>query len=455
MANNWRKASLGVAIGQLLCLQLFRIPYQDFHHLNDGENWPCTKMESSQSSTDILFPLIATVAAASVASLAIFQTDRVSQWTLTPTRLLAKRRQEYDYRWKTAVEKAHLQLDYYLAGGSDKFNTDPEINLKKCTYLDNPEEEDSLVKRIVDETSQTRFTILKIDRDPSDPHGEFYVFLMGEEEGYETAFFQAQLISFCSKLRLAFEKQSTSTVFCFVADASSGKASHLLETLMKEAKMGVTVISEPLWMTTVARLGGAKIYSTKELETILFSLCRLEAWKIREQVEVSHTVVMTLPGQSTVAALLPLVQSVFPKDRHVFAYDSCMTSVARGMEASSSLHRGTLQTELKTICSRLSQNPIRYTVPLPTTLPLTKSIGGLTEALAHVPIAQAGVLESWMSSVDAYLRLKDEEELNGYAPYVLKLSHLTNPVDSADSLSILSSLLRFITGKFLQCIQSM
>jgi len=413
-------------------------------------------MQSSSTTTDLLFPLIATAAAASVASLAIFQTDRVSQWTLSPERLMAKRRQEYEYRWKTAIERTHLQLDHCLAGGSDKINADPEINLKKCTYLSSQEEEDSLVKRIVAKKTLARFTILKIDRDPSDPIGDFYVFLMGQEKGYESEFFQAPLISFCSNLKVAFENQLTSTVFCFVADASSDRASGLLEGLMKEAKTGVAVISEPLWMTNLARLAEGKVYTTSKLETVLFSLCRLEAWAVREQVEVSHTVLITLPGQSTVATLLPLVQSVFPEDRHLFAYDGCVASVARGVNDVSTFRRGTVHTELKTICSQLCQNPTRHTVPLPSTSPLTKSIGGLAEALAEVPISQAGVVESWMSSVDAFLRLKDEEKVNGYVPYVLKLSQLTNPVGSfapsTDSFWILSSLLQFITGHFLYAL---
>jgi hypothetical protein len=404
------------------------------------------------ATTDLLFPVVAAAAAASVASLVVLQTDRVSRWTLSPSRLMAKRRQEYDYRWKTAVEKAHLQMDYCLAGGSEIFHADPEMNLKHTTYLSNEDEQDSLVQRIIAKDTRIHFTVLKIDRDPSDPTGDFYVFVMGQEEGCEHAeFFQAPLIAFCTKLQRAFENQLTTTVFCFVADASSGKASGLLEDLVREAKTGVAVISEPLWMVNLARLSEAQVYTKSKLETVMFGLCRLDAWSLREQVKSSHTVLVTFPGQGTVATLLPLAQSVFPEDRHIMAYDGCVASVARGVRQAAGFRRGTLHTDLHDICSRLAQNPTRHTTPLPTRSPLTKSILTLEDALAKVPIVQAGIVESWMSSVDAFIKLKEDEKTTGYVPYVLKLTLLTNPVGDFESLSDsywnLSSIFQFITGK--------
>lgn len=402
------------------------------------------------STTDVLIPLVAAGAAASVASLAILQTDRVSQWILSPARLMAKRRQEYNYHWKTAVEKAHLQLDYCLAGGSDKFNADPEINMKNSTYLGSAQEQDSLVERITAKKSKSQCTVLKVDRDPSDPTGEFYLFLMYQDEGCKSEFFQLPLMSFCDKLKTAFENQLTTTAFCFVADASSGKATELLEKLVLEAKTGVAVISEPLWMLNLARLAEAKVYSKSKLETMLFALCRLDAWALRGRVTRSHTVMITLPGQGTVATLLPLVQSVFPEDRHVFAYDGCVASVMSGVDQSANYGRGRIQTELEAIRYHLAQNPVRHTTPLPSSSPLTKSILKLEDALAQIPVSKARVVESWMSSCDAFFKLKDDEKANGYLPYVLKLSFLTNPAgdfeSGTDSFWSLSSLLQFITG---------
>lgn len=412
------------------------------------------------STTDILFPLVATGAALSVASLALLQTDRVSRWTLSPPRLMAKRRQEYSYHWKVAIEKAHMQLDFCLAGGTDAFNADPEINLKNTTYLGSDEEQDSLVQRIVskkkkDDDSSSKFSVLKLDRDPSDPMGDFFLFLMRQQDdecdNNEPEFFQLPLVSFCQKLRQAFENQLTTTTLCFVADASSGKASGLLEELVKEAKTGVAVLSEPLWMANLARIAEARIFSNSKLETMIFALCRLDAWAIRDQAKSSHTVMITLPGQSTVATLLPLVQAVFPEDRHVFAYNGCAASVDLGMRESSKFGRGTvLRTELGSVISKVAENPIRNTTPLPSNSPLTKSVLNLEKALANLPIAQARGVESWMSSVDAFFKLKDDEQKNGYLPYVLKLSFLTNPVGdfapATDSFWSLSSLLQFVTG---------
>jgi hypothetical protein len=403
------------------------------------------------STTDVLFPLVATGAAISVASLALLQTDRVSRWTLSPSRLMAKRRQEYSYHWKTAVEKAHLQLDYCLAGGGETFNADPEVNLKNTTYLGSEEEQDSLIQRIVaKKENESKFSVLKLDRDPSDPMGDFYLFLMRRQDKCEPEFFQLPLAPFCLKLRQAFEDQLTTNTLCFVADASSGKASTLLEELVKEAKTGVALISEPLWMSNLARLAEARIFSNSKLQTMIFALCRLDAWALRDQAKSSHTVMISLPGQSTVATLLPLVQAAFPEDRHVFAYNGCAASVNLGMRESSRFRRGTLQTELQSIVSRMAQHPIRYTIPLPSNSPLSKSVSNLEKALAQLPITQAQAVESWMSSVDAFFRLKDDEQKNGYLPYVFKLSLLTKPgsdfAPSTDSFWSLSSLLQYVTG---------
>jgi len=407
----------------------------------------------TSSATESLFPLVAAGAAVSVASLALLQTDRVSRWMLEPRRLLAKRRHEYSYQWQTAMERTHLQLDYCLAGGSEKVHSDPEVNLKNTNYLGSDEEQDSLVQRIVSKNKEkdSTFSVLKIDRDPSDPTGDFYLFLMREQEGCEPEYFQLPLVAFCQKLSAAFENQLTTTTLCFVADASSGKASELLEDLMQQAKTGVAVLSEPLWMVNLARLAEARMFADRKLQTMVFALCRLDAWALRGQAKISHTVMITLPGQSTVPTLLPLVQAAFPEDRHVFAYDGCVASVDRSIRQHSNFRRGAGYSDLKSVISKLAQNPVRHSTPLPSKSPLTKSLVTLEKAMANVPVSQARVVESWMSSVDAFFRLKDDEPKNGYLPYVFKLSFLTNPTSknfapSTESYWSLSSLLQFVTG---------
>lgn len=407
-------------------------------------------MESS-TTTDVLLPLVTVGAAVSVAALTLLQTDQVSRWTHSPARLMAKRRQEYSYHWKVAIERAHLQLDYYLAGGKDRFNGDPEINLKNTTFLGNDAEQETLIDRILSKRDTlSKYSVLKLDRDPSDPTQDFYLFLTRQQDDCEAELFQVPLVSFCMKLCDAFENQLTTTTLCFVADASAGKASDLLEELMKEAKIGVAVLSEPLWMVNLARIAEARIYPTSKLERITFALCRLDAWALRDQAKTSHTIMVTLPGQATVATLLPLVQKAFPQDRHVFAYDGCVASVARGIQQSGAFRRGTIQTDPRNIISKLSQNPVRHIIPLPSKTPLTKTLLGLENAMSQLPVSHAQGVECWMSSVDAFFKLKSDETNNGYIPYVFKLSFLTKPVGNfapgSDSFWSLSSLLQFVTG---------
>eukprot|EP00536_Pseudo-nitzschia_multiseries_P004397 jgi/Psemu1/302547/fgenesh1_kg.73_\ len=164
----------------------------------------------------------------------------------------------------------------------------------------------------------------------------------------------------------------------------------------------------------------------------------------------------TLPGQALVATLLPLIQSAFPEDRHVFAYDGCVASVKRGICAESSYKRGTIIPTLRPIIEGMGKDPVRITTPLPSNSPLSHdaSLGGsggaMERALSQVPLQQARVVEAWLSSVDAYFKLKNEEATNGYVPYCFKLGFLSHPVgdfeDGTDSYWSLNSFLQYVTG---------
>jgi len=105
----------------------------------------------------------------------------------------------------------------------------------------------------------------------------------------------------------------------------------------------------------------------------------------------------------------------------------------------------------------MCQDPVRLNNPLPSYTPLSHdaSLGGtggrLEQALVHVPVEQARIVETWMSSVDAYFKLKQEESTNGYLPYCFKLSFLIgDPVGNfeygTDSYWSLNSLLQYVTG---------
>jgi hypothetical protein len=115
--------------------------------------------------------------------------------------------------------------------------------------------------------------------------------------------------------------------------------------------------------------------------------------------------------------------------------------------------RGQIQSSEHEIIYNMCHDPVRITTPFPSVSPLVKdaTLKGLTGALTKVPIAQARIVEAWMSSIDAYFKLKQTEKTTGYLPYVFKLGFLTpSPVGNfetgSDSYWSLRSLLQFITG---------
>jgi hypothetical protein len=61
-------------------------------------------------TADFLFQLVVASAASIVSAIALLQTDFILRQLLDPACVSAKWRQEYQYHWKTALEKAHLQL---------------------------------------------------------------------------------------------------------------------------------------------------------------------------------------------------------------------------------------------------------------------------------------------------------------------------------------------------------
>lgn len=396
---------------------------------------------------DGFLPLIAASAAATAASLVALQTDFISRKIMDPKGLDAKRRSEYQYKWKTSLEKTHLQLEYCLAGGFKTFSMDEKINERNTEFLTTPEELDALVKRI--SSKDAKFCCLKIDKDSKVASNEYYVYVM--DKNAPVPMYQLPLMEFGLKLAKAFEDQLTATTMCFVADASSGKGTRLLEQLVVEAKTNVAVCSEPLWLCQLARLVEANLFPSQKVHKLLFGLCRMEAWCLRDESKESRTVMITLPGQATTATLLPLVQACFPEDRHVFVYDGCSACVQRGMTSRRNYGRGIVQKDLNNVLHNLCQDPIIHTVPLPSLSPLTKSVDKLMDALSLLPLAQAQIVETWMGSVDAFFKLKEDDFNNGYLPYILKLKYLTSPSSKdfkpkSEAYWSLCSTLQYITG---------
>jgi hypothetical protein len=154
-----------------------------------------------------------------------------------------------------------------------------------------------------------------------------------------------------------------------------------------------------------------------------------------------------LPGQACTPALVPLLQAVFPCERHVFAYDACIASVQRALQWQQAKNNtSSAETESGSI---EFHNVITATTPMSSTS-LTASIKTLASILAKLPITLADTTETWMTSVDAFFQMKELENTNDYLPYVLKLSLIYNEddLDTPNSLRrlALQNVLQFITG---------
>lgn len=197
-------------------------------------------------------------------------------------------------------------------------------------------------------------------------------------------------------------------------------------------------------MSMLANLSSQKIVSQDDLKKIVFGLCRLNAWEIRDQVGENRTVVFTLPGQSSTAELLPSLQAAFPCERHVFVYDGCIDSTARGLRVLRS--SATMDDKQKL--------PLRMPKKISVTTPITqlKTVPKISALLSPFSYSQAGIVEAWFSSVDAFLQLKHNEKKNGYAPFVCRLGFLLSQVGRLGNGSVdqsqlaLTNVLQYMTG---------
>jgi hypothetical protein len=76
---------------------------------------------------------------------------------------------------------------------------------------------------------------------------------------------------------------------------------------------------------------------------------------------------------------------------------------------------------------------------------------GLSSALSLLSVTRADTVEAWMGSVDAFFKLKEEENKNGYLPYTLKVGLLIGDPDGSlepdsDRYYSVASMMQFITG---------
>jgi hypothetical protein len=399
-------------------------------------------------------------------SLIALQTDSISRKILSPLRLYTKRRIDQLHKVDNSIADSILSIRTHVNQGN---NFEASIEKHVTELILDEESIQEVVDDIVLEQKNTANIITNvapiivgIAKDLTIPKNQWYVYLAYPEldafqaDGVSPSYnrrVQVPLIPFCKALALAFEEKLTSNTICFIADASSSLSSHLFSKIMTDCQteLGVPLVQEPAWMIAIALLMRRKAISEEETERILFAFCRLEAYKLELENKIGKrhkTVAFILPGQACTKALLPILQKLFPCERHVFAYDGCVASVQRGMAL--------LKRPKKDSGSQLpiTAMPRTITSILPL-IPMQMSLKTLPSLLPSLSSHMAGIVEAWMSSVDTLIALKDDERKNGYTPFVCRMDFLigdtrTRTSENGDmnekSCLALTNVLQYVTG---------
>ena len=172
------------------------------------------------------------------------------------------------------------------------------------------------------------------------------------------------------------------------------------------------------------------------MEQAVFALARLDAHRVRKNVGSAKTVLFTL-NMAWTAPLLQHLQQMFPCERHVFVYDSLSGSVARGLGDS-----------WIPFYHPITKEYISTNIPL---MQLT-SVAKIDKVLTKTSFEKACLMESWLTSVDAFLQLKHNEKKSGYIPFVCRLGFLLSQVGTLGNGSVdqselaLTNLLQYVTG---------
>mmetsp|Transcript_6525 Transcript_6525/g.10974 ORF Transcript_6525/g.10974 Transcript_6525/m.10974 type:complete len:492 (+) Transcript_6525:93-1568(+) len=422
----------------------------------------CTS--DSTSFEDLAIYGTTAVVAMGLSTILAMQLDGVSRWFLSPTSLLAKRRREYKYAVEQGSEYTALMIRQHVGGGKGLYDPKTESVVWAKIGSSETEEMDTLLSEIMDAKKATP-VIVAIEQDLEDDNNpnDYHLFLafppasVGVSTPAAPNIYQrvrVPLFAFCERLANAFKEQMTSTALCFAADASSGMGAEMLTDVAKDCNYGVATISNPAWMTTLALIvsKNTQNITTQQFETIIFALCRLDAFRVRESVGVSRTVLFALPGQACVPQLLPLIQKVFVHERHLFVYDDCCDSVEHGLGLIKKYGSSYRQKASKEEWELVSETPttISATVPI---APLRHiRARALPDTLTNLNSSQASIVEAWMASVDMHLDMKSREKKISYAPFVcrvgvlMKRSGIGNGDGSDVSGLALKNVLEFISG---------
>jgi len=399
--------------------------------------------------------------------LTLLATDSITQKIISPLRLYTRRRQQQLHKLDCAIPDSIFTIRTHVNEGND-FQSSVERNITE--FILTVDQIKKLVKDICDKQNESAPVsvapiIVGISKDLNIAKDQWYIHLAFPEPDSRQADgsprynrrVQVPIVAFCKELGTMFESMLTSYAMCFVADASSSLSSHVFSTIFTkcQSELQIPIIQEPAWMVTMALLIRRKAILMEDAERILFSLCRLESLRLQLQGKKGQkhkTVLFILPGQGCTKILLPMLQSLFPCERHVFAYDGCAASVQRGLMHLKKGHASQLPVTAM-------PRSITATIPLFT---MMKDLNTLPNLLAQLPNHVAGIVEAWIGSVDALLSLKENEGKNMYTPFVCRMEFLLkedpkSKKDGADERSILAltNVLQYITGSRSRALDDM
>lgn len=398
--------------------------------------------------------VVGSVAATVCMSLILIQMDAVSRRVFSAERLCTKRQKDNRFRIGRAIASHICTVYKYI--DNEYGSHDALAKCKHPVLVQNEDDMDGLVTEIMAGRNPTPLIVgITVDLIPEDRDSTEWLLHLafpqecpdGNIQGYERIV-KTPLVKFTIKLAHKFEEKLNSNTLCFVADASSGFGTHVLGKIVEHCQAGLVLVKEPAWMTTLAYLAEQNLIAEAKMELVIFGLCRLNAWAERKILGDSRTVVFTLPGQSCTAALLPFLQRVFPCERHVFTYDSCTDSVARGLF---------LRRHNHIPLDNLNEGhflPIAMPRAITATTPISSlhNLKDYRKSLAKLPYNQADTIEAWMSSVDTFLTIKSEESTNGYYPFVCRMGFLTSQIGLLGNVETdlsdlaLINVLQYITG---------
>ncbi len=458
---------------------------------------------ASTGTIDVAIICFSTIAALLGISLLLVQTDAVARLIFSPVRLKAKRRQEQLHTLQLVFGDVIQQVRTHVNEGQ-VFEAELERKITQFIQRRDDEELKDLIDDILDGTDSTHSSlgplIVGIAKDltvcstkkciseggmMSNDSEEWYIHLAfpqvdgaKQRDGISPRYsrrVQVPLLSFCSRLEVRFREleandnhmdsngidEGIGARLCFIADASSSFATSALGNLLVKSKLleahqkdtddnedthddsgsisRHTFVQEPAWMCVLALLLRKKCLTQTEASTILYALVKLETYRFKSTTKIT---VITLPGQGCTSLLLPMIAKVFPNERHVFAYSSHIFSVVK---------RGVSTVQKKEVKDSFMPLPVTamprmVSIATPIFPIPSKRCKNLSRYLAALPYAFAGVVEAWMTSIDALLLLK-EDKTREYDPFVCNIDCLLTPgmASGSDGREHLSQFLRYIT----------